>query len=118
MAKFHPRGIAILLFLALLLAGLPSWGETRRSSAGGAVPPAVSLQEEATRIIRLVFEHFSPKTGNTPDPDGSPQQTLPQTPAILSTRTSTPTPGAELSRGSVPSSHSLRPSSRLQYFRF
>jgi hypothetical protein len=74
MAKFHPRGIAVLLFLALLLASLPSWGEMRKSSAGRAVPPAVSLQEEATRILGLIFERFSPKAGNTLDPDGSPRQ--------------------------------------------
>ncbi len=75
MAKLHHRGIAGLLFLALLLAGLPSWGERRESRAGRAVPPAVSLQEEATRILRLIFERFSPKNGNTFDPNGSPRQT-------------------------------------------
>jgi hypothetical protein len=74
MPKFHSRGIAVLLFLALLFAGLPSWGETRRSSTGRAIPPAVSLQEEAMRIIRLVLERFSPKTGNTLNPDGSTRQ--------------------------------------------
>lgn len=74
MAKFHPRGVVALLFLVLLLASPPSRGETRRSGTGRALPPAVSLQEEATRIIRLVFGCFSPKTGNTLDPDGSPRQ--------------------------------------------
>jgi hypothetical protein len=78
MAKFHPRGIAVLLFLALLLAGFPSWGETRRSSTGRVVPPAVSLQEEAARIIRFVVQLFSPKSGNTLDPDGNTRQTAAQ----------------------------------------
>lgn len=78
MAKFHPRGIVALLFLALLLAGLPSWGETRRGNAGRSVSPAVRLQEEAVRIIRLVFGSFSLKSGNTLDPDGSPRQTATQ----------------------------------------
>jgi hypothetical protein len=74
MPKFHPRGIAALLFLAFLLASLPSWGETRRSSAERTIPPAVNLQEEAMRIIRLVLERFSPKTGNTLAPGGSTRQ--------------------------------------------
>ncbi len=86
MPKFHPRGIAVLLFLALLLASLPSWGETRRSSAGRAIPPAVSLQEEATRFIRLVFGYLSPKTGNTLDPDGSTRQTSTQGGSATDTR--------------------------------
>jgi hypothetical protein len=74
MPKFYPRGIAVLVFLALLFAGLPSWGETRKSSTGRAIPPTMSLQEEAMRIVRLVLEGFSPKTGNTLAPDGSTRQ--------------------------------------------
>ena len=68
MAKFHARGAAAVLFLALVLAGAPSWAMAPKRSFRTA--PRASLQEDVARMIRLVLGRAFEKTGNTLDPNG------------------------------------------------
>lgn len=78
MAKFHARGIAALLFLALILAGAPSWAMTPKRSSRAA--SRASFREEVARVVRLVLGRALEKTGNTLDPNGgsgSSQLSLP-----------------------------------------
>ena len=68
MAKFHARGTAAVLFLALVLAGGPSWAMAPKRSSRTA--PRASFQEEVARVVRLVLGRAFEKTGNTLDPNG------------------------------------------------